>query len=72
MFIFSINSSTILFRANASNIEYFIVFNNPIWIDTLCTLQSKTDAQEATNTIRNNPPSCAKHFLKTLIKSDYQ
>ena len=37
MFILLIHSSTISFRADTANIEYFIDFNNPIWVNTLCT-----------------------------------
>ena len=37
MFIFSINSLTIPFRADTLNVEYLITFNNPIWVNTLCT-----------------------------------
>lgn len=48
-----------------------INFNNPIWISTLCTWQSKTDAPDATKIIWNNPPSCNEHSLKIPIKSSF-
>ena len=37
MFILTIHPSTISFRTDTLNIEYFIAFNNPIWVNTLCT-----------------------------------
>ena len=37
MFILNIYSSTISFWTGTSNVEYFINFNNAIWINILCT-----------------------------------
>ena len=49
-----------------------ISFNNPIWINTLCTWQSKNDVFYATNFLWTDLPLCNKHFSKVLDLSGFQ
>ena len=39
-----------------------ISFNNPIWINTLCTYQSKKDDFHPTNIGWTDLPLCSNHF----------
>ena len=50
----------------------FITFNNPLWIDTLCTKQSGKDVFYATNIIWTDLSLCNEHLLKVLDLSGFQ
>ena len=64
MSILSIIQSTISFWTDTLNIDYFVHFNNFIWIDILCTRQSENDVFHTTNIVWIDLSLCNEHFLK--------